>query len=209
MRSPIGWRRAGACDFAIDPRLSALGADVVWLADVDPRVVRLFQDRNPASSITVDRPDPIDIRAAADGWYARFGNCTDPAIAVLDQPTPLPATVAALIPFDDHTLLRLESAARLWRFLTGRAVKPSQNHLTTQRRQRLTTMLRALDGRACGADRRSLAVHLFGNDAVPPGVAFDDHHLRSRVSRLLRDGAALVAGGYRRLLGQSPKPDGS
>ena len=67
-------------------------------------------------------------------------------------------------------------------------------------RQRLAMMLRAVDGRRAGATRRDIAEVLFGRDQIPDGTQFDDHHLRSRTARLIRDGLAMIAGGYRKLL---------
>ncbi|OYY77205.1 MAG: hypothetical protein B7Y43_12095 [Sphingomonas sp. 28-62-20] len=138
-----------------------------------------------------------------------FGPPADPMLALSQASDDLKGPVAAILPLDQDAPRRMDATLRLWRCLSGKLPGQSRDHLTPNRRQRLTMMLRALDARTDGADRREIAQTLFGDEAVPPGVAFDDHHLRSRIARLLREGAATVAGGYRRLLGNRSRPDGS
>jgi hypothetical protein len=104
-----------------------------------------------------------------------------------------------LLPFDDWFLLRVEAAIALWRSLRdGTTIEAWP--ATVQRRLRLILGLRALDGRADGASYRDLAKGLFDGKAVPAGVAWKTHDLRSRVMRLVGDAIALRDGGYRGLL---------
>lgn len=137
------------------------------------------------------------------------GAPADPVVAMAPALDVLQGSVAAILRLDQDAPRRMDATLRLWRCLSGKLPGQSHDHLTSNRRQRLTMMLRALDARKDGADRREIAQTLFGDEAVPPGVSFDDHHLRSRIARLLREGAAIVAGGYRRLLVNRSRPDGS
>lgn len=188
---------AGACDFAVDPRLDGARADIHWLPAVDPRVVRLLADPTGSATLTLT---PETDRAAVDGRYLRLGSHLDPVAAIL-LPGATPAqALAAIVPLDPEVPLHVEGLLRLWRRLRGHPTTAPPDELTPIRRKRLVQSLRAVDARRAGANRREIAEVLFGSETVPDGVAFDDHHLRSRTSRLIRDGLAMIAGGYRKLL---------
>lgn len=87
---------------------------------------------------------------------------------------------------------------RLWRYLDG--APPPPDPITAQRRQRLKAMLRALDGRSCGAVHREIAGALWGDGRVA-SEPWKSSALRDATLRLVRDGGALVDGGYLALLG--------
>jgi hypothetical protein len=106
----------------------------------------------------------------------------------------------AAIPLDRDLPARVEALLSLWRILTGHPSPRAEPDLTPGRCRRLAQALRAVDAREKGATRREIAAAVFGPGAVPDGVAFDDHHLKSRTGRLIRDGLAMVAGGYLKLL---------
>ncbi|WEX85778.1 DUF2285 domain-containing protein [Sinorhizobium garamanticum] len=114
------------------------------------------------------------------------------ADAVADQP------LAALIPLDVDAPDRLHSVSRLMRGLLGRTI-PSDARLTPQRRRRLRNMLQAVDGRANGASYREIAEVLFGKDRVAT-EAWKTSALRDATMDLVKDGLAMIAGGYRALL---------
>lgn len=101
-------------------------------------------------------------------------------------------------PLDADGPARLAMAARAWRILQG-APDPLDDQLTAQRRGRLARALRALDGRAAGASHREIAMALFGAGRVAE-MPWKSSALRDQTLRLVRDGTALVAGDYRRLL---------
>ncbi|QUD90422.1 DUF2285 domain-containing protein [Phenylobacterium montanum] len=162
--------------------------------------MRLAGDPAGLAALRLASLAPLDDRIAADGRYLTFGERSDPVVAVAPAGLAASQPIAVVIALDDHFTVRLASAARLWRALTARSAAGPKDGLTELQRQRLVLMLRALDARASGARRRDIAAALFGRSAVPPGAAFDDHHLKSRTARLIRDGQAMVAGGYRRLL---------
>jgi hypothetical protein len=109
--------------------------------------------------------------------------------------------VAALIPFDRHVPLRLESVLRLWERLTTSAVPPIVSPLTRQQRRRMILMLRALDGRHEHATYRDLAAIL-----IDPDVRNQSRRdwltspRRAQIIRIVKDGIRRVHGGYRELL---------
>ncbi|OPF90486.1 hypothetical protein B1S06_24290 [Rhodopseudomonas palustris] len=139
--------------------------------------------------------------ASYDGAYAKIGASKASVTAKLAPGLPLDAPLMAIVPLDANIPTRIEAMARLWRALTGQQPLPyARSELPASRRERLAMSLRAVDARHAGATRRDIAVTIFGPEQVPEGVAFDDHHLRSRTARLIRDGLALIAGGYRKLL---------
>ncbi|WP_312162942.1 DUF2285 domain-containing protein [Phenylobacterium sp.] len=106
--------------------------------------------------------------------------------------------LAAVTPFDTDAPARLAMAARAWRILRG-APERLDDQLTAQRRRRLSLCLRALDARASGASHREIAAALFGAHRLAD-LPWNSSALRDTTLRLARDGEALVAGGYRRLL---------
>jgi hypothetical protein len=64
-------------------------------------------------------------------------------------------------------------------------------------------MLRALDARACGAVHRDIAEALWGTSRVI-AEPWKTSSLRDATLRLVRDGGAMVRGGYVALLGSRP-----
>lgn len=193
-------RAAGGCDFALDPRRGATEAEVLWLPRLDPRVVRLMGDPTGSASLGLSRaPTRLD-RTAHDGRHILIGTRLDPSAALVLPGVAFDAPLAAIVPLDDDTLYRIDALLRLWRKLMGQPPGRPAADLTAARRKRLAMMLRAVDARRTGATRREIAEVLFGPDNVPDGAEFDDHHLRSRTTRLIRDGLAMIAGGYRKLL---------
>ncbi len=81
-----------------------------------------------------------------------------------------------------------------WRFMRGHA-KPA----TQLRDVRLVNTFRALDGHLSGASYRVIAECLFGSvrvDAEP----WKSSSVRDATIRLVRNGVALMRGGYRKFL---------
>ncbi len=81
-----------------------------------------------------------------------------------------------------------------WRFTRGHA-KPT----SASRDVRLVNTLRALDGHLSGASYRAIAECLFGSarlDAEP----WKSSSVRDATIRLVRNGVALMRGGYRKFL---------
>lgn len=106
--------------------------------------------------------------------------------------------MAALVPLDSTGLDRIEALVRLWQTLNGRAPQ-DDTRLTLQRRRRLRHMLQAIDGHLHGATYREIANTLYGATRVA-NDPWKTSALRDATIALVKDGRAMVAGGYRTLL---------
>ncbi|MDN3275995.1 DUF2285 domain-containing protein [Frankia sp. RB7] len=105
----------------------------------------------------------------------------------------------AELPFDRDFDARAYAARRLWRAMNGRRAGPAFHELSKQKRERLSAALRALDAHGAGGTYRIVAATLFGQKRIPDR-AWKTHDLRNRTIRIVQSGAALVRGGYRKLL---------
>ena len=177
----------------MDPRRAAEETEVYWLANYDPRLIQLVADTTGLGDVTAGQlPLRHDI-ASDDGAYAKIGASKASGTAKLAPGLPLDAPLMAIVPLDANIPTRIEAMARLWRALTGQQPLPYASELPALRRERLAMSLRAVDARHAGATRRDIAVTTpFSDDGM--------RTLRSRTARLIRDGLALIAGGYRKLL---------
>ena len=188
--------------------MSAREAPVLWRARLDPRLVHLASDPTGLAILILGRVSTAFDQTAPDGRHLVLGGLGDGAgraggvfsRALLAPGSPPDAPLAAIVPLDLEVPTRLDALLRLWRHLAGRPSPAPLDGLTPLQRQRLVLMLRAVDGRWARATRRQIAEALFGAAAVPAGDAFSGHHLRSRTARLIRDGLAMTAGGYLKLL---------
>lgn len=106
--------------------------------------------------------------------------------------------LAAVVPLDTDGFDRIQAIERLLRALMGRTV-PADVRLTPQQRRRQRHMLQATDGRMNGATIREIATALFGADRVA-AEHWPTSTLRVTTSTLIKDGMAMIAGGYRSLL---------
>ena len=143
-----------------------------------------------------------EIRQASDGWHVllRIGGVEHRLW--LREPPVAGSAYAAELRFDGDFEIRAHAAHRLWRALNGRPAGPVLHELSPQRRQRLALALRALDARIEGNSYREIAEGLFGPRRIPER-AWKSDDLRNRTIRLVRDGIALMRGGYRALLRQA------
>lgn len=114
------------------------------------------------------------------------------------------APLAVCVPLDRDGLDRLAALDRLLRYLNGYKV-PEDQRVTAQQRRRLKAMLQAVDGRQHRAGQREIAEVIFGARRIAE-EHWPTSPLRDAVRDLLRDGAAMVAGGYRKLLRFRRKP---
>ncbi|WP_375160802.1 DUF2285 domain-containing protein [Bradyrhizobium sp. RDT46] len=112
--------------------------------------------------------------------------------AVPDQP------VVAIVPLGADGLDRIDALTRLWRAVNDHQVPPDPR-LTAQQRRRLRHMLQAVDGHAELASYREIAHALFGQRRVSE-TPWKTSALRDVTIDLVKDGLALIAGGYRMLL---------
>jgi len=112
----------------------------------------------------------------------------------IDPDTPL----AALIPFDEETLSRIEAITRVWRTWSGRTV-PRDKRMTLDQRRRLRLKIQAADGRMNGASYREIGMAIFGAARVA-AEPWKTSSLRDTVIELVQGGFDLIAGGYLCLL---------
>ncbi|CAM5592832.1 hypothetical protein ATER59S_05322 [Aquamicrobium terrae] len=102
------------------------------------------------------------------------------------------------MPLDADGFDRIEAIERLLRALLGCSI-PDDRRLTYQQKRRQRHMLQATDGRADGATIREIASAIFGEDRVA-AEHWPISSLRVTTSTLVKDGQAMIAGGYRTLL---------
>ncbi|MQB37432.1 DUF2285 domain-containing protein [Agrobacterium tumefaciens] len=142
-------------------------------------------------------PD-IAERADDDGTHFVF-EAGGQTIRLLRLAGILPETpLAALVPLNADGFDRTEAIDRLLRALLGRAV-PDDRRLTPQQKRRHRHMLQATDGRMNGATYRDIASVIFGVDRVA-SEPWKTSALRDATTALVKDGLAMIAGGYRMLL---------
>ncbi|MBA4208408.1 MAG: hypothetical protein C0454_02645 [Parvibaculum sp.] len=154
-----------------------------------------------------DRADTIVLdaaRPADDGLHLRFrASSLDSQLLVLDA-APRDGLLAAVVPLDADGLDRIRELERLWRVLHGRAL-PRDRAVSLQKRRDLRLMLRTVDGRGEGATLREIAEVFFGAGRVASDP-WKSSSLRDKMNRLFREGQAMIAGGYRKLLRPRRRP---
>lgn len=111
--------------------------------------------------------------------------------------------LAALVPIDESCTDRIAALIRLSQFLRDRP-PVADERLTAQRRRRLRRMLQAVDGHLTGASYRDIANAIHGAQRVAADP-WKTSALRDSTIALVRDGRALIDGGYRTLLRQRRK----
>ena len=112
--------------------------------------------------------------------------------------------LSALIPLDNNTLGRIEALTRFYSAQLGRAI-PSDTRLTSQQRRRLRYMIQAVDGRINAATYREIANTIYGASRVAD-MPWKTSPLRDSAIALVKDGIAMVDGGYRQLLRHRRRP---
>lgn len=198
--SPRSFGSAGGCAFAVDPALNATDATVYWAPDVDPGTVILTA---PPLAPLIASVAPNDLnndttRIGPDGLSILHGRGTSKVRLFLTPDASSESPLVALVPLGSDGLDRIEAVSRFWRAVNNRRVPPDAR-LTNQQRRRFRRMLQAVDGHTEGASYREIAEAIFG----PPRVAessWKTSALRDVTIDLVKDGLALIAGGYRALL---------
>ena len=107
-------------------------------------------------------------------------------------------SLSIFLPLDRGARVQHRAVGRLLDFLEGKEIG-ADSRLTPQKRIRLKSMLRAVDGHSGGATYREIAESLFGARRVA-SEPWKTSSLRDTTIRLVRDGLAMVAGGYMDLL---------
>ena len=190
----------------MDPALAATDATVFWAPEADPGTVILA----PAillptiESAIAPHLDSDTARNGPDGVSVIHGRGAT-SIRVLFRPdAAADKPVVAVIPLGADGLDRIDALTRLWRAINNRRV-PNDTRLTAQQRRRLRRMLQAVDGHAERASYREIAHALFGVDRVAE-TPWKTSALRDATIDLVKDGLALIAGGYRMLLQRRRRP---
>jgi hypothetical protein len=169
-----------------------------------PTIVPIVRSTSAASgsALSLDKILSGEIRQASDGWHVLLRIRDVEHRLWLKQPAVADASYAAELVLDGDFEIRNHAARRLWLALHGRPAGPTFHELSPQRRQRLALTLRALDARIERNSYREIAEGLFGPRRIPER-AWKSDDLRNRTIRLVKDGVALMRGGYRALLRQA------
>ena len=198
--SPRWSGRVGGCAFALDPSLTANDVTVFWAPEVDPGTVILTTVPLAPSieSLTARHLDASTARVGSDGRSIVHGRGPDAVHLLLAADTSSTSPLAAIVSLGDDGLDRIEAVGRFWRAVNGRRV-PADARLTTQQRRRLRRMLQAVDGHHEGASYREIAEAIFGAGRVAD-APWKTSAIRDATIDLVKDGVALITGGYRALL---------
>ncbi|MBP9235242.1 MAG: DUF2285 domain-containing protein [Hyphomonadaceae bacterium] len=112
--------------------------------------------------------------------------------------------IAAVVPLNREGFSRLDAVYRLLAAIHGRAVPPD-TRITQQQRVRMRRMLRAFDGVRDGATQQDIAQTLFRTGRLDRDE-WQASSARHAIKSMLRDARAMIAGGYRGLLGHRRRP---
>ena len=157
-----------------------------------------------------DHP-PVDIEVS--GLIRRAGDADDGRHLIIAAPegdhrlwmrscagTPM----AVVLPLDDEFDLRVGAAIRFFRSLRGEppGALPPRLHVTPFQRARLALLLAIFDRLLAGASKREIARDIIYPEHESASAAeWKGSNERRRTQRLCDEAKAMVAAGYRRLLG--------
>lgn len=179
---------------------------MVWSAEADTSAVLLAQMPTilpTVGNLYSELREPA-ARADEDGTHFLF-EAGGQAIRIVQLAGAPPETpLAALVPLDPDGFDRTEAIDRLLRALLGRTV-PDDRRLTPQQKRRHRFMLQATDGRMNGATYREIAGVIFGVDRIA-SEPWKTSALRDATTALVKNGLAMIAGGYRTLLRHRRRP---
>ncbi len=174
-------------------------APIVWLPQNNPRmpvltgvVPGLFEGP------TLHRLGPAIVREAPEGSYVELTAVLPRQQALIAGEASRASSIAIILPLDALFEDRVDAARRVWRAAVSGPTPPTDG-FTAQRKRRLRLLIRALDAALLGVGYREIARGLFG-DRVPVDAEWRTHPLRATTIRLVREGRALMRGGYLRLL---------
>lgn len=173
---------------------------VYWQPEMDPSTV-ILTARTPFSGpepVILPEVDENTARHDPQGLSLRVGDNVGTIRLLLINGARSRMPLAALIPLNETCLDRIEALTRLSQLLRGRP-PIADTRLTAQRRRRLRRMLQAIDGHIAGATYREIANTIYGTTRVADDP-WKTSALRDSTIALVRDGRALIYGGYRTLL---------
>jgi hypothetical protein len=193
----------GGCLFAADPDQAFDRQSIFWAPEALSTVLSLREGVAPGDSGQYDLDLTTltggEFRHGLDGWHSivPLAGATHrfylPAIPAKGSP------LLIELPLDANSDIRLQAAHRFWCAIEGRRLGAPPLALSLQRRRRFVLTIRALDGWLAGHSYREIAEVLFGKERVLTR-SWKDHDLRSLTIRLVKNGTALMRGGYRALL---------
>lgn len=171
-----------------------------WRPDCDPRTVILTDAPAPGVPTVAYRPGAwrgaFHVRDGDDGVHALLIGPDAQHRLWMPRPIAAGAAVACAVPLGPGAALKAAAVLQFWRHVTGgRVVRPRFD----ARLRRAHLSLWALDERTAGASYRTLAEQIFGLARIT-AESWRTSPLRDSTIRLVRTGAAFVAGDYRRLL---------
>jgi len=184
----------------LPPDLTAADTSVHWSPAISPNELLLSAATIPFQLTPLSIAPVIELDVA-EGHFATIGHGpSEVHLSYIDRPA-VDSPVCLVIPLDAALPERIEAVRRFWRLLHN-APAPD-NRLTDERRSRLRTVARAVDGRAAGATHRQIAEVLYGSGRITDDL-WKTSSLRYTTLRRLRDGDELIQGGYRELLHARP-----
>lgn len=197
----------GGCLFAANPEQAFDRQSIFWAPEALSTVLSLhaFGARRNGGQCAFDWTMFAggEFRHGPDGWHGivplagAMHRLYLPAMPVKGAP------ISLELPVDANSDMRLQAADRFCRAMTGRRLGASPLSFPLRRRRRFALMMRALDAWIAGHSYREIAGGLFGEERLR-GRSWKDHELRSLTIRLVKNGIALMRGGYRALL-RSPR----
>tara|TARA_B100000678_G_scaffold181235_1_gene151327 strand:- start:145 stop:870 length:726 start_codon:yes stop_codon:yes gene_type:complete len=199
-------RGDGGCPFPCEPDLPADDAPALWSPALSVSTVRL--DAAP-----IDAPDALPLdpsgigslladRILPDGRHLVIADQRGVHRLWLTDPDPT-CPVAIVTATGAGLLCRAEAGLRLARRIAGRAAGPLPSGLmpTALQRRRYARYLRLLDANADAATRREMARILYPHMRSFTARQWSGATERRTTQRAFDKARALVAGGYRALLG--------
>nr|WP_282638966.1 DUF2285 domain-containing protein [Xanthobacter autotrophicus] len=192
---------AGGCDFPVRPSLKATEAPVFWSAEDDTGAVLLTS----APPILPADSDVLATLSEAAAYLDEQGAHTLHDLGngqrlhvVRLAGAAADGALAAIVPLDLDGFGRIEAVTRLLKSLYARAIPPD-TRLTRQQLARARRMLQAVDGHRNGANQQEIADVIF-RLKKPTRDEWQAAPERYATMDLIKDGLAMVAGGYRKLL---------
>ena len=193
----------GGCLFAADPEQAFDRQSIFWAPEALSTVLSLrqFGAASDGGQYALDWTSLAagEFRRGPDGWHGVVALAGASHRLYLPAIPPKGVPLSIELPLDANSDIRLQAAHRFWCAIDGRRLGPSPLALSPQRRRRFVLMMRALDAWLAGHRYREIAEGLFGRERVR-GRSWKDHDLRSLTIRLVKNGIALMRGGYRALL---------
>ena len=197
----------GGCLFAADPAITFDQQPIFWSPEALSTVLSIREAAATGDIGQYDLDRSLlangEFRHGRDGWHAIVPLAGTIHRLYLPE---IPATgspVSVELPLDVNFDIRLQAANRFWSAIHGRHLGASPLALSDQRRRRSVLTVRALDAWLAGHSYREIAGVLFGEERVLTR-SWKDHDLRSLTIRLVKNGTAMMRGGYRALL-RSPR----